>query len=99
MCAALKTLGNESDINSPETVVTDWFTFIRVTGLQVAKHAQQTKSKIDMHKYPSGKWITKVFLPTDWIFYEKTTEPSENTHQEDYNSPGENQSNFQDSEE
>jgi hypothetical protein len=65
MFAALKTLSNKSDINSPETVVADWFTFIRVTGLQVAKYAQQTKSKIDVHKYPSGKQVMKVFLPTD----------------------------------
>jgi hypothetical protein len=69
--AALKTLGNKSDIDSPEIVVADWFTFIRVTGLQVAKYARQTKSKIDVHKYPSGKWVTKAFLPTDWIFYDK----------------------------
>jgi hypothetical protein len=71
MFAALKTLGNKSDINSPETVVTDWFTFIRVTGLRVAKYAQQTESRIDVHKYSSGKWVTKVFLPTDWILYDK----------------------------
>jgi hypothetical protein len=71
MFAALKRLGNISDIDSPETVIADWFTFIRVTGLQVAEYAQQTKSKLDMHKYPSGKRVTKSFLPTDWIFYDK----------------------------
>jgi hypothetical protein len=71
MFAALKKLSNKSDINSPENVVADWFTFIRVTGLQVAKYAQQTKSKKDLHKYPSGKRVTKAYLPTDWIFYDK----------------------------
>ena len=71
MFAALKKLGNKSDINSSETVVADWFAFIRVIGLRVAKYAQQTESKIDMHKYPSGKWVTKASLPTDWIFYDK----------------------------
>ncbi len=50
MFAALKTLGNESDINSPETAIAEVFTFIRVTGLRVAKYAQQTKFKIDVHK-------------------------------------------------
>jgi hypothetical protein len=35
MFAALKKLGNESDINSPETVVADWFTFIRVTDYEL----------------------------------------------------------------
>jgi hypothetical protein len=39
MFAALKKLGNESDIDYPETVVADWFTFIKVTGLRVAKYA------------------------------------------------------------
>jgi hypothetical protein len=33
MFATLKTLSKESDINSPETEVAGWFTFIRVTGL------------------------------------------------------------------
>ncbi len=68
---ALKMLGNKSDINSPETAVADWFNFIRVTGLRVVKYAQQTKSKIDVHKYPSGKRVTKAFLPKDWIYYDK----------------------------
>jgi hypothetical protein len=52
MFAALKNLGNKSDINSPETVVREWFNFIRVTGLRVVEYAQQTKSRIDVHKYP-----------------------------------------------
>ncbi len=71
MFAALKKLGNKSDIDSPETVVAGWFTFIRVTGLQVAEYKQQTESKIDVHKYPLSKQVTKVFLPTNWIFYDK----------------------------
>jgi hypothetical protein len=71
MFAALKTLRNKSDIDSPESVAAGWFTFIKVTGLQVTKYAQQTESKIDMHKYPSGKWVTMAFLPMGWIFYDK----------------------------
>jgi hypothetical protein len=67
----MQKLGNESNIDSPEAVVADWFTFIRVTGLRVAEYAQQTKSKVDVHKYPSGKRTTKAFLPTYWIFYDK----------------------------
>jgi hypothetical protein len=31
----------------------------------------QTESKIAVHKYPSGKQVTKVFLPTDWKIYDK----------------------------
>jgi hypothetical protein len=71
MFATLKMLGNESDIDSPETVITNWFTFIRVNGIRVIKYAKQTESKIDVHEYPSGKRVTKAFLPMDWIFYDK----------------------------
>jgi hypothetical protein len=59
------------NIDSPDAVVADWFIFIRVTGSRVAKYAQQTKSKVDVHEYPSGKCTTKAFLPTYWIFYDK----------------------------
>jgi hypothetical protein len=77
-------------------LVADWFSFIRLTGLQVAEYAQQTKSKIDVHKYPSGKRVMKAFLPTDWAFYDKNQKtPIRRSN----NSPKENESNFQDSEE
>ncbi len=46
----MQKLGNELNIDSPEAVVADQFTFIRVTGLQVAEHAQQTESKVDVNK-------------------------------------------------
>ncbi len=57
--------------DSLEAVVTNWFTFIRVTGLRLAEHVKKTKSKIDVHNYPSGKQVIKAFLPTGWIFYEE----------------------------
>jgi hypothetical protein len=52
-------------------VVADWFTFIRISGLQVAEYAQQTKSKVDVHEFPSGKRTTKALLPKDWFFFDK----------------------------
>ncbi len=63
--------GAKSATDSLEAVVTDWFTFIRVTGLRLAEYAQKTKSKVDVHNYPSGKQVIKAFLPTDWIFYDE----------------------------
>ncbi len=55
--------------DSLEAVDTDWFTFIRVTGLRLAEYVRKTKSKVDVHNYPLGKKVIKAFLPTDWIFY------------------------------
>jgi hypothetical protein len=55
--------------DSLEAVVTNWFTFIRVTGLQLAENTQKNKSKVGVHNYHSGKQVIKAFLPKDWIFY------------------------------
>ncbi len=63
--------GAKSTTDSLKAVVTDWFTFIRVTGLQLAEYVQKTKSKVDVHNYPSSKQVIKAFLPTDWIFYDE----------------------------
>jgi hypothetical protein len=54
-----------------EAVVTNWSTFIRVTGLRLTEYAQKTESKVDVHNYPSDKQVIKAFLPTDWIFYDE----------------------------
>jgi hypothetical protein len=67
--AALLELGAKSATNSLEAVVADWFTFIRITGLQCAEYAQKTQIAVNEHKYPSGKHVVKAFLPTDWKFY------------------------------
>jgi hypothetical protein len=57
--------------DSLEAIVTNWFTFIRVTGLRLAEYVQKTKSKVDVHNYPLGKQVIKAFLPTDWILYDE----------------------------
>jgi hypothetical protein len=54
--------------DSLEAVVTNWFTFIRVTELRLAEYVQKNKSKVDVHNYPSDKQVIKAFLPTDWIY-------------------------------
>jgi hypothetical protein len=63
--------GAKSATDSLEAVVTNWFTFIRVTGLWLAEYAQKNKSKVNVHNYPLGKQVIKAFLPTDWIFYDE----------------------------
>jgi hypothetical protein len=63
--------GAKSATDSLEAVVTNWFTFIRVTGLRLAEYEQKNESKVDVHNYPSGKQVIKAFLPTDWIFYDE----------------------------
>jgi hypothetical protein len=73
MFAALLDLARKSECNnSLEAVVANWFIFIRITGLQCAEYAQQTQSAVDEHEYPSGKHVTKAFLPTDWKFYNES---------------------------
>ncbi len=73
MFAALLDLAKKSECNdSLEVVVADWFIFIRITSLGCAEYAQKTQSPVDEHEYPSGKHITKAFLPTDWKFYNKS---------------------------
>ncbi len=63
--------GAKSATDSLKAVVTNWLTFIRVTGLRLAEYMQKTKSKVDVHNYPSGKQVIKAFLLTDWIFYDE----------------------------
>ncbi len=72
MFAALLDSARRSESkDSIEAVVANWFTLIRVTGLQCAEYAQKTQSAVDKHEYPSGRRITKAFVPTDWKFYDK----------------------------
>lgn len=69
MFTALLDQAKESFADSLETVVADWFTFIRITGLRCAEYAQTNQSTFDEHEYPSGKRVVKAFIPTDWKFY------------------------------
>ena len=50
-------------------VVADWFTLIQITGLCCAEYAQKTQTSYDKHEYPSGKHVVKVFILSDWKFY------------------------------
>ncbi len=72
MVSALLDLAKRLPVNSVETVVADWFTFIRTTGLRCAEYAQKTQSALDKHEYPSGKRVIKAFVPTDWRFYDSS---------------------------
>jgi hypothetical protein len=72
MFAALLDSARRSESkDSIKAVVANWFTLIRITGLQCAEYAQKTQSAVDEHEYPLGQCITKAFVPTDWKFYDK----------------------------
>ncbi len=72
MFAALLDSARRSESkDSIKAVIADWFNLIRITGLQCAEHAQKTQSAVDEHEYPSGRCVTKAFVPTDWKFYDK----------------------------
>jgi hypothetical protein len=65
MFTALLDLANKSPVDSLETVVADWFIFIRNMGLQCPEYAQKPQSAFDEHEHPSGKRVVKAFIPTD----------------------------------
>ena len=65
MFAAMEKLVKESPLDSVVSVIFDIFCLIRITGFGVAKYAQTTQGKVDLHEYPpSGNRVVKVFLPT-----------------------------------
>jgi hypothetical protein len=63
-----KKLARESKTDSAISNIFDIFCLIWITGFRVAEYAQTTQTKVDMHEYPSGNWVVKAFLPTDWVF-------------------------------
>ncbi len=71
MYSAIITPAQSTLNDSIESVMQDWFTFIRVTGLQVSEYAQMTKNKTDLYKYPSSCSVTKAFTPSNWTFYDE----------------------------
>jgi len=66
---ALLDQAKKSLVDSAESVVFDWFTLIRITGLRCAEYAQKTQTNIEEHEYASGKRVIKAFVPSDWKFY------------------------------
>jgi hypothetical protein len=65
MFAAMADKAKTSEKDSVEFDLFDWFCFIRITGLQVAEYAQSTQTSVIIHKYPSGKTVTKAFIAND----------------------------------
>ncbi len=55
MFAAMADKAVTSEKDSVESILIDWFCFIRITGLRVAKYAQLTQTSVDILKYPSRK--------------------------------------------
>ncbi len=67
--SALLNQASKSSIDSAETIVFDWFTLIRITGLRCAEYTHKNQTSFEEHEYPSGKRIVKAFVPSDWKFY------------------------------
>ena len=67
--SALLNQAKKSLVDSAETVIFDWLTLIRITGLRCAEYAQKTQTNVDEHEYASGKHVIKAFVPSDWKFY------------------------------
>jgi hypothetical protein len=43
--------------------MTDFLIIIWLLGLRVSEYAQTMQNEIDLHTYPSGKWVIKAFTP------------------------------------
>ena len=67
--SALLNQANKSPVDSVETVVTNWFTLIRITGLCCTEYAHKTQTSNNEHEHPSDKRVVKAFIPSDWKFY------------------------------
>jgi hypothetical protein len=69
MFSTLLELAKKLPVDLLVTVVADWFTFIRITGLRCAEYAQKTQSEVNKYEYPLGKCVVKAFTSNDWKFY------------------------------
>ena len=43
----------------------------KVVGPRASEFAQSTQSRVDVHRYPSGKKVVKAWIRKDWLFYDK----------------------------
>ena len=59
-----------SQIDSDVAVVAQWFILIRITGFRCSEYAQTRQSAFDEYEYPSGRRVTKAFIPLDWKFFD-----------------------------
>ena len=51
---ALLDMAKKLPIDSVDTVVADWFTFIRITGLRLSEYVQKSQSTFEENEYSSG---------------------------------------------
>jgi hypothetical protein len=70
MFSALLELAKKLPVDLLETVVVDWFTLIRITGLRCSEYVQKTQSEVKKYEYSSGKCVVKAFTSNDWKFYD-----------------------------
>jgi hypothetical protein len=60
MYVALAKLAKESLPHSAESVVFEFFNFIRVAGFRVAEYAHTTQTRVDKFEYVSGNKVIKA---------------------------------------
>ena len=69
--AELKRMADATPEDSPENAVFNIVCFGRITGPRASEYAQKTQTKVEQHKYPSGKEVIKAFVSDDFEFYDK----------------------------
>ena len=68
--AELKSMADKESQDSVESVVFNFVALGRVVGPRAGEYAQKTQTKVEVHKYPSGKEVIKAFLADDFEFYD-----------------------------
>lgn len=76
--------GEKAEVGSEDWLLAKFTSVAKIIGPRASEFAQKTQSKVDFHKYPSGKTVVKAFTRADFTFYDKNgkrlTIIDENTH-------------------
>ena len=68
--AKLHIRAQQSHRDSEISVTFDWYTIIKVSGYRSIEFAQKVQTKIQTHRYPSGREVTMAFIRKDWVFFD-----------------------------
>ena len=67
--AEMKRMADAGSKDSAEAAVFNCTSLRRITGPLANEYAQKTQSKVDIHKYPNRKEVTKAYLDEDFTFF------------------------------
>jgi len=66
----MKHMADARSKDSAEALVFDCTSLGIITGPSASEYTQKTHSKVEIHKYPSGKEVAKPCLDEDFILFD-----------------------------